>query len=173
MSKKKTGKALLILGVHFYMRSVFDFYDWCNTLPQTQRRKQRSLLTYSPVGHQSEIRENGLTVLESTCQPGCISSGGSREESAFLPFPAFQYCSYSLALALLYLQSQQWWAVFLMSRQFNLVFYNKSPSSSLFCLPLPLLGTLVIISGLPGQSRITFPFYDPLITFATSFLPCK
>lgn len=43
----------------------------------------------------------------------------------------------------------KWWSVFLMSCQFNLVFYNKSPSSSLFCLPLPLLGTLVIILGLP------------------------
>lgn len=108
LRRKQERHCLSSGSFHFYIRSVFDFYDWYNTLPQTQWRKQRSFLYYSPVGQQSEMRENGLTVLESTCQPGCIPSGGSREESAFLPFPSFQYCPYSLALALLYLESQQW-----------------------------------------------------------------
>lgn len=130
LRRKQERHCLSSGSFHFYMRSVFDFYDWCNTLPQTKWWRQRSLLSYRPVGQQSEKRENGLTVLESMGQPGCIPSGGSREESAFLPFSAFKYCSYSLALSLLHLQSQRWWA-------FSFLISSTACSVTNPTLPLP------------------------------------
>ena len=87
------------------------------------------------------------------------SSGGSRGESVSLPFPASRHLPHSLAHGPFLLpQIQQHGAG---------SFSHSCLSGSLFCLPLPLLKTLVITFG---PIQIT---QDQPISSLNTPLPCK
>lgn len=62
-----------------------------------------NLLLYSSVGHKSDTNLIGL---KSRFQQGYVPLGGSREEPAFFPFPAFRGNPYFLAFGLLPLSSK-------------------------------------------------------------------
>ena len=97
------------------------------------------------------------TGLRSSCWQN--SSRSSRGESHSLPFPASRHLPHSLAHGpFLLLQIQQLGAG---------SFSRRCLSGSLFCLPLPLLKTLVIIFG-PIQI-----IQDQPISSLNTPLPCK
>lgn len=123
-----------------------------------------SLLPCSCVGYESDT---GLPTLKSRHRWGHVLSGGSRGQSISLPFLASRGCPHSLAHGPLPSSSKP--------ARGTAVLFVSQHRDLFFCLPLPMLRTLLMALGPSRQSKILPRFWllANLIPPAALIPPCN